>query len=174
MSEDVFLPDPLAPEPPPPEGMEIFDAVTTIEEDRKQDLEDYRQKKYAGTKEEPLRFKTETKEEPLEAVVQHDVAVSEAMAGKIKLSTVIPVKTIRLDIEKFNSFFSKKFYRVKLDYDLFFEVNAKNQAECVEKILKFIKSQLKGMLETTEDDMQIEEFIPNMRKGEEDTDYDFD
>jgi len=173
MSNKVFLPDPLSPNPKIPEGMEVA-KNSTIEDARRQDLEDYRQLKYSETKEEPLKFETETKEEPSPDEVQHDVAVAEAMAGKIKLSTVIPVKTIRLDVEKFTAFYDRKFYRVKVDYDLFFEVNAKNQAECVEKILKFIQSQLKGMLETTEEDMQISEFVPNMRKGEEDTDYSFD
>jgi hypothetical protein len=57
---------------------------------------------------------------------------------------------------------------------LYFEVNAKDQAECAKKILAFIKSQLKGMLDTTEEDMQIQEFIPNLRTGESDTDYEFD
>ena len=173
MSESVFLPDPLSPSPEPPGGMEVVDRNSTIEDERKKDLRAY-QKTLTENKEEPLRFETETKEELSSEEVQHDVAVSEAMAGKIKLPTLTPIKTIRLDVDKFTAFYDRKFYRVKLDYDLFFEVNAKNQAECVEKVLKFIKSQLKGMLDTTEEDMEIAEFQPNMRTGEKDTDYAFE
>lgn len=181
MSEKVFLPDPLLPDPPqttPPFLMaERSGHTKTIEEERMEDLETYRLRELSETKEEPLKLETETKEEPLDEVVQHDVAVAEATAGKIKipkLPTVISIKTIRLDIEKFSAFYDKKFYRVKLDYDLYFEVNAKDREECVEKILKFIKSQLKGMLDTTEEDMEISEFIPTLRRSETDTDYTFD
>jgi len=172
MSEPVFLPDPLSTSPEIPEGMEVA-KNSTIEDERKGDLERYRQT-LTETKEEPLEPETETKEEPLKEVVQHDVAVSEATAGKLKLSTLVPIKTIRLDVDKFTAFYDKKFYKVKLDYDLYFEVNAKDEAECVKKILKFIESELKGMLDTTEDDMEISEFIPNMRTRETDTDFAFD
>lgn len=191
---DDFLPDPLSPdaskiETPPflmaersghiktikeERTEDSVQAQTTIEEERRRELEDYRQRELSETKEEPFKFVTEEKEETLEEVVQYDVAVSEAEAGKIKhpkLPTTLPVKTIRIDLDKFNSFFSKKFYKVKLDYDLYFEVNANNREDCVEKVLKFVKSQLKGMLNATEEDMEIEEFIPNLRMGETDTDY---
>ncbi len=167
IEEQGFLADPLLPPSRPGHNK-------TIEEERREDLETYRANqlktedkeeplKEEPLKEEPLQLVSEDKEEPLteEAAVKLDVAVSEAEAGKIKLSTVIPVKTIRLDIEKFDAFFDKKFYRVKLDYDLYLEVNAANPQECFKKIVKFAEVMLKGMLPLDEESLQVEEFIPD-------------
>lgn len=49
------------------------------------DLEAYRASQLkTETKEEPLRFVTEEKEEPLPEEVQYDVDVAEAEAGKLR------------------------------------------------------------------------------------------
>ncbi len=189
--KEEFLPDPLQPTP------KFFPAersghTKTIEEERRDDLEVYRLKKL----EDQSPLETEVKEEPLSEEVELDVAKAEAEAGKIHLPTCVPVKTIRLDLDKFNAFFSKKYYRVKMDYDLYFEVNADNPKECIDKIMDFIEAQLKGMLlegEPTKDkeeqvqggkngrylkltrsEISIEEYVPFMRNREDDTDYSLD
>lgn len=144
--------------------------TTTIEQERQKDLDEYRQE-LIEDKEESLKLGSENKEEPLDQTV-HNIAIAEATAGKIKLPTLIPIKTIRLDIDKFTAFFSKKFYRVKLDYDLYLEVNADNPQECVEKIVKFAQVMLKGMLPMSEGDMEIEELVPGMRNKIDESDYD--
>lgn len=55
--------------------------TTTIEQERKKDLEEYRQK--TESKEESLRLVSDDKEEPSE-YTEHDIAIAEAEAGKIK------------------------------------------------------------------------------------------
>lgn len=187
--KEEFLPDPLGP-PILPADREGH--TKTIEEERKGDLEKYRIKKL----EDQSTPETDVKEEPLTEDVVNDVLKAEADSGKIKLPTTLPIKTIRLDLEKFNAYFSQKFYRVKMDYDLYFEVNADNPKECIDKIVDFIEAQLKGMLlegeptgakeeqvqggkngrylKMTRNEISIEEYVPFMRNLEAETDYCFD
>lgn len=148
--------------------------TTTIEQERQKELEEYRQA-LESDKEEPLKLVSEDKEEPSkeeESFVEHGVAVAEASAGKIQLPKGIPIKTFRLDLDRYNAYFSRKFYRVKLDYDLYLEVNADHPAQCVKKVLEFAKTELKGMLPLSEEDMEIEEILPNFRDEAERSYYD--
>lgn len=113
------------------------------------------------------------KEEPLADEVDNDLARLEWEAGKIKppvLPKLVPIKTIRLDVEGFSSFMGKKFYRYKLDYDLYFEVNADSHGKAEEKIMEFLKQELPlfhsqqpdGKLEN----QGVEEFIPASKRRE--------
>lgn len=179
IKEQAFLADPLQPPTFLPANREGH--TKTIEEERKEDLESYRvnqlktEVKEEPLKEEPLKLVSEDKEEPLvkeETFVKHDVAVSEAEAGKIQLPKTIPIKTFRLDVEKFNAFFAKKFYRVKLDYDLYLEVNADHPEACIERVLEFAEAMLKGMLPIDIDNVEIEEFMPRFRNEADQSDFD--
>jgi len=171
-NEDKCLPDPLQ-TPPKFFPAERSGHTKTIEEARREDLETYRASQLVSDdKEEPLKLVSEDKEETLEESVTHDVAVSEYTAGKIQLPKTIPIKTFRLDVERFNAFFARKFYRVKLDYDLYLEVNADHPEACIERVLKFAEVMLKGMLPIDVDSLEIEEFMPRFRNESEQSDFD--
>jgi len=170
--EEKCLPDPLQQQETP----KFFPAersghTKTIEEARREDLETYRaSQQKSDDKEEPLKLVSEDKEETLE-YTEHDVAVAEATAGKIQLPKTIPIKTFRLDVERFNAFFARRFYRVKLDYDLYLEVNADHPEACIERVLKFAEVMLKGMLPIDVDSLEIEEFMPRFRNEAEQADF---
>lgn len=147
-----FLADPLEKKAEPPTQQE----EPIIEQDGVNDLEKMKEDliKLQAQAEEV----SDSKEELLPEVIEHDVAVSEAEAGKKKLPTMIPIKTIRLNIYGFNAFENKKFYKVKLDYDLFIEVNADSPIAAMAKVREFGKVILKGMGEIEE--VEINEFMP--------------
>jgi len=203
-----FLPDPLQPpptvNPPPPPPMddhsplipypipieEEEDPEPTIEDERRIELKEYQ---------ESLSAPTHQKEEPLTEDEQLVVDSIEAKVGT-KLgaftNTVGPhqalMTTVRLNIEDFESFFMSKFYKVKMDSTLTFEVNADSRKDALDTILNFIETELKGMLlpkdsrvpkegllsggkngitlKMKEDEVDISEFIPEVNM--EDSEYD--
>lgn len=172
IKEAEFLPDPLQAPPEAPEptvAQEMINDLDKMKEDliklQSQKLEAGKEKEELLPEEEPL---PEPKEELLpEEVVKHDVAVSEATAGKIQLPKLVPVKTIRLDIENFSAFMGRKFYKYKIDYDLYFEVNADSPEKAEEKIMEFLKQELPALYSRQPDgeleNQGVEEFIPTKK-----------
>lgn len=200
-----FLPDPLTPPtastpPMPPAPMDEHapliprpteeDQEPTIEDERRIELKQYQ---------ESLSDSTQQKEEPLTQDEQLVVDSIEAKAGT-KLgafsNTVGPIKAmvtkIRINLDDFEGFFKNKFYKVKMDSTLVFEVNADSRREALDTILNFIETELPGMilpeqstapkeellsggennitLKLREEDVDVSEFIPNIKYEEEEYD----
>jgi len=164
----VYLPDPLAPKQ---EDEAVAEPERTIEEERKEDLKEYVKQKEADP--EPVIEITEQKEEPLtepeeevskaaddsgdvmpliEPPAQNSETTEEKEERLKKymrpgaLSINRATTTIRLNLEDFEAYFNKKFYRIKIDENLFFEINADNEQGAIDKMLDYIETELPGLL----------------------------
>jgi hypothetical protein len=202
-----FLPDPLTPPsapalPPPPPATdehtplipypteEEGDQEPTIEDERRIELKEYQDSIYAPThqKEEPLTQDEQLVVDSIEAKVGTKLGAFTNTVGPAQTMTT----KIRINLDDFEGFFKKKFYKVKVDSTLTFEVNADDRRDALDTILNFIETELKGMilpedstcpkeellsggknnitLKMREEDVDVSEFIPNVKYEEEEYD----
>jgi len=164
----VYLPDPLEQKQA---DEEVAEPERTIEEERKEDLKEYVKQKEADP--EPVIEITEQKEEPLtepeEEVSKaaddsgdvmplieppaHKSETTEEKEERLKKYMrpgAFPINkaitTIRLNLEDFEAYLNKKFYLIKIDDRLFFEINADNEQGAIDSMLNFIETELPGLL----------------------------